>query len=379
MRGTTTSAPELDGRLLLAAIAGALAGIAAPRVTLGAAAWMRSLPAGGRTVRLAAAAVLVGAQGVVLVYLPVAAALAVAWYHFPISITRIVAMLVLVAAVAVASVPARWAARALALGAVASSIASTTTSIALAVVLIGAALSLPGGIVASTRHRSLDWQLLRLGRGARLLGLAMWRRILWRGVGVRRVIACALLPVVICAYEYFITTNNPQLTRTEAAAVIRWSAGIAIALMAAALANVVLISRQPWPWSRSLPWSAGDRVLADARLIGTAIIVFPLLSLPLDVPAALETAAVVPVAALLGASAVRAGRSRQWGAAGETLLFAGIVIVLVAIWPIFALVALALTLPTYRWAVRRERNLRVSEWLELHHEAESDPLWGTTG
>ena len=378
MRGTTTSAPELESRLLLAAIAAALAGIAAPRVILGAAAWMRSLPVAGRIVRFAAAMVLIPAQGIVLVYLPVAVVLAVTWYHLPISITRVVAMLVVVLAVALASVPASWAVRSLAIAAIASSVAATPASIVIALAVIGGASALPGGVSTPARHGTV-LRLLRRRRRSVATGLAMWRRVLWRGVGARRLIGCALIPLLVCAYEYFITTNNPQLTHSASAAVIRWNGGIAVALMAAAVANVVLISRQPWPWARSLPWSAGDRVLADARLIGTAVMVIPVLSLPLDVLAALETAAVVPLAALLGASAVRAGGSRQSGAAGETLFFAGIAIVLVAIWPMFALMALAFTMPTYRWAVRRERNLRVSEWLELHHDAERDPLWGAAG
>ena len=379
LRGTVTSAPELEARLLFVAIAAALAGIASPRVTLGAAVWMRSLPAAGRTVRLAAAIVLVAAQVVALAYLPIAVVLATTWLHLPISITRIVALLVAVCAVAVMSVAAGWTARALALGAIAISIASTPTSIVVAIVLIACALAMPGDVAAPARRRSTWRWRIRSRRTSRMSGMTVWRRILWRGIGLRRLIGCALIPLLICAYAYFITTNNPQLDAGEAASVVRWSGGIAVAFMASALANVVLISRQPWPWSRSLPWSAGDRVLADAHVIGAMVVVIPVLLLPVGVLAALETAAIVPLAALLGASAVRAGGSRQSGAAGETLLVVGVAAILVALWPIVALLELALSVPAYRWAVRRDRNLRGSRWLELHHDAESDPLWSTNG
>jgi hypothetical protein len=41
-----------------------------------------------------------------------------------------------------------------------------------------------------------------------------------------------------------------------------------------------------------------------------------------------------------------------------------------------ALIALAGGPLAFRWAVARERRASVTRWLELHHEAASDPLWG---
>jgi hypothetical protein len=375
IRGIGSTAAETGSRLTLAAIAAALAGIAAPRVTLGTAGWMRSLPSSARTTRVVIALTLVAAQVIVLLFLPIAGVVTVGVYHAPLSIGRMIAMVVLVLAIATAFVPSPWLSRALAAGAAAAAIVSTPTAVVTAVLLVAIAGSLPGDIVTQ-RHGfgSIAGRLRR--RASRARGAAMWRRIVWRGMGLRRAAGCTIIPLLICAYAYFIVTNNLDLTTAESTSVVRWCGGIALALIAASLANVVLISRQPWPWVRSLPWSARQRVLVDAAILGAFGLIVPIVLLPLGLVPALTVAAIVPLASLLGASAIRAGRGRQSGAAGETLGLIGAAAVTVAIWPLTALIVLAAAPLAYRWAVARERRASVTRWLELHHDARSDPLWG---
>lgn len=378
IRGVVSTAPEAGSRLTLAAIAAALAGIAAPRVTLGAAGWMRSLPASGRMTRVVSALTLTAAQAAVLVFLPIAAVVATGAYHAPLSVERVIGMLVLVPAIATAFAPSPWLPRVLAAGGAVAAIQSTALSILAAIILIAVASALPGGPGAhgrrSTWARTSAWRGRPLASRAR--GVAMWRRIIWRGMGLRRAIGCTIIPLLICAYGYFIVTNNVDLTSTESHSVVRWCGGIALALLAASLANIVLISRQPWPWVRSLPWSSSRRVLVDAGILAAFLVVVPIVLLPLSISSALAVAGVVPLASLLGASAVRAGGSRVSGAAGETLALAGVAAVAVAIWPITAAITLAAAPLAFRQGVRRERRTSVTRWLELHHDARSDPLWG---
>ncbi len=379
IRGIVSAAPEAGSRLTLAAIAAALAGIAAPRVTLGAAGWMRSLPASGRMTRIVSALTLTAAQIAVLLFLPIAVVVAVGVYHAPLSIERVVGMVVLVLAIATAFAPSPWLPRAFAALAAAAAIQATVLSIVAAVILIAVASALPGGPVAHRRRpgspAARAW-VARSGLARRARGVAMWRRIVWRGMGVRRAIGCTLIPLLICAYAYFIVTNNIDLTAAESHSVVRWCGGIALAVLAASLANIVLISRQPWPWVRSLPWSSSRRVLVDAGILAACLVVIPIVLLPLSIASALAVAAVVPLASLLGASAIRAGGGRLSGAAGETLVLAGVAAVAVAIWPITAALVLAAAPLAFRQAARRERRTSITRWLELHHDARSDPLWG---
>jgi hypothetical protein len=99
--------------------------------------------------------------------------------------------------------------------------------------------------------------------------------------------------------------------------------------------------------------------------------------LPLAFVPTLLVASMIPLASLLGASAIRAGAGRQSGAAGETVVLVGAAGVAVAVWPIAGLIVLAAAPFAFRWAVERERRTSITRWLELHHEARSDPLWGT--
>lgn len=379
IRGVVSTAPEAGSRLTLAAIGAALAGIAAPRVTLGAAGWMRSLPISGRTTRIVSALTLTAAQIAVLLFLPVAAEVAAGVYHAPLSAARVIGMVVLVLAIATAFAPSPWLPRTLAAAAAVAAIRSTALSAVAAVILIAVASAVPGGAAARRRRTGSSLATAWLGPlrlASRARGVGMWRRIIWRGVGLRRALGCTIIPLLICAYAYFIVTNNVDLTSAESHSVVRWSGGIALAVLAASLANVVLISRQPWPWVRSLPWSSSRRVLVDAGLLAACLVVVPVVLLPLSISSAVAVAAVVPLASLLGASAIRAGGGRQSGAAGETLALAIAAAVAVAIWPMLAILALAAAPLAFGQAVRRERRSAITRWLELHHDARSDPLWG---
>jgi len=108
--------------------------------------------------------------------------------------------------------------------------------------------------------------------------------------------ASAALPIVVGSFAYFITANNPALAPSTAATVVRVCGVLSLGLFAGALANALLAMRQPWPWARSLPWSARARVLGDACVLGIPLCAVPVALCAVNATQALVVASVVPLA-----------------------------------------------------------------------------------
>jgi len=203
----------------------------------------------------------------------------------------------------------------------------------------------------------------------------IWIQTSWRAMRLDGIAATAALPMIVASYAYFITGNNPEMPPSTAATVVRVCGVLAVALYAAALANALLKARQPWPWSRSLPWSSTQRVLADACALGIPLLIIPLGLVAKNASQALVVAALVPFAAAAGAASVRGGPNRLTGAAGECLFDLLLVGGAIAIWPASLFVALAAAPFFVRLGARRERDAIATRWAELHHDSAGDPNW----
>jgi hypothetical protein len=195
-------------------------------------------------------------------------------------------------------------------------------------------------------------------------------RIAWRAIGRGLVGAWFLGLLPVGAAFAFITNNElaPEHVRLGA----RLGAGLAVMLLLAQMAEALAVRRPAWPWSRSLPWSAAQRVSSDAIFLG--IHALPLIVLAALIhPAALTVLGILPLLALRAAGAMRRAPERRTGAAGEVLLEGSLLAALVALLPWTALLPLILAPWAWRAAAERERAQKVSRWLELHHLAVGDP------
>jgi hypothetical protein len=150
---------------------------------------------------------------------------------------------------------------------------------------------------------------------------------------------------------------------------------VGLAFFAASATNALLASRQPWPWARSLPWSARDRVIVDAIVLGAPLIVVVAVVAPVHWPSGLLMVCLVPFVGTLCAGALRGAATKQFGAAGLCLAISIPAGVLVAIWPVLAVLVLACTPVLLRWATARERDSRATRFAELRHSAAGDPMW----
>jgi len=239
-------------------------------------------------------------------------------------------------------------------------------------VAISKVLSLiPGAIVtamvgsvarpATTRRR---WW-----RPAGRLPLRVNRRaVSWRVVP-------ALLPAALpLALAWFYRVNNSDLSAGEASAAAQLGGMLGLTMTLAGLANALHARRPVWSWSRSLPWSARQRVVDDAMSLSLGLLPVLVVVAVMDRVALLRVVLVVPVLVLTAAGAMRRAGSRLASSAGEPVLLGVVLAFVCAIWPWTVVLAASATPLALRVASGRERNAQASRWTELHHYGSGDPL-----
>lgn len=149
---------------------------------------------------------------------------------------------------------------------------------------------------------------------------------------------------------------------------------LSIFLFCAFIAGRLSERRPVWPWIRSLPWTARERVLIDA--IFMAILSFPQLSLTalLDIRALWPVACSLPLVVIVASLIMRRGYKYRLGA-GEMITYVGIAgAVTISLFPWISLLYLALTPLSIKYAADEEKNQKVSLWHEMQHLAAGDPL-----
>ncbi len=188
-------------------------------------------------------------------------------------------------------------------------------------------------------------------------------------------ITLAHLPAALVAAPTGLTIQNNELTPDQSDLVLRLGTSLAITATVLATATLLSARRPPWAWSRSLPWSARQRVAADAGLL-------LLVASPILIPVLyLRATSALSVLTLLVFLTVRLpGRMRN-SLRGLTKLGAWTYIeallaaLLTSVQPMTALV-LGLASPLFLEAsARREQSLKVGLYLERRFDAarEAEP------
>jgi hypothetical protein len=334
--GTVSSARDWSVLAIFAGVCLAFATVALPRVTLGLGGWMRSLPASSAEHRWAAIVALSASQFFCITFALFAVATTVGVYHAPLSPAKLIALPLIVTSVS-------------------------------ALVLL----------TAGTKRRRVEpsrvseWQFLRDTRYA----FVYWVRFSWAAIPRAAVFSAVMLPAVFIAFAYVVLLHNPDLPPSTAHRTVRITGSLAGGALAASLSNALLRSRPTWAWSRSLPWSSVQRVVADVVAIGAPLFIALATLLPLDAWDALAVLATVPAIAVASAGSLRAGASRQTGAAGEVAIVATICGALIAVAPLLAVIPLAVTPILLRMYAARDRRIISSRFEELQHDALGDAAW----
>ncbi len=358
-----------DGSRLLAlgfaALGVTLASQAGPALRLGLGGWIRSLPMTAATHRRAMAAALIVPLAPLLVVVLGSVGLTLVAYQSPIDMVRVAGLFCSLGLAGAAGVPVtRWW-----VGwpvAAAGAVAALSGGIGIAAALaLGVVWNLVAGPISVPRHHAGGWH-----QSPRWLG----PMIAWRALG-SRMIPATVAPLMLCGAAYLYRVNN-HLTVAESAGVTRLAVSMALVVTLAAMADLLVVRRPPWPWARSLPAGSRARVLDDVITMAVPAVPTLLVALGLDRRALLVGLVGLPVLALLAAGAIRRAPGRISRASGEFLITGSAVAVGVTIWPVAALAGLA-AIPVLWWhAARADRRLVVTRWQSLHHQAGGDSLAG---
>jgi hypothetical protein len=359
-----------EGRRPWAAVASliaiALAAQALPTLRLGLGGWIRSLPLDHRQHRRATTLALVLPQAPVIVGWLIAIA-AVAGAGPQLSPSLLLGFLVGTVAAGAVAVPVErgWIARPLALGAAATWTFGTWWSIGASLLLliawdgVAGAITLPG---RASPHRGLAHRRIGLTITLRALGL--------------RLVGPVTVAVVAVGFAWAYRVNN-GFTVARAAFGTRVTVLVGIVLAAGLVADALLVRRRPWPWLRSLPTTARERVIEDGVVVAIPGLIAWALTVRLDWRTAGVVAAVLPTVALLAVTALRWSSGKLLRATGTLFWLAAPLVASVAIWPATAMGWLALA-PASLWlAARADRRLVVTGWEPLHHAAAGDSLAGS--
>lgn len=350
--------------LLFSVFSLSIAGIAASRICLGLTGWIRHLPISSQTNRRLAALAILIAQIPMLVFL-----------FFPIIIlskssgimliTYIIGLpfLGLASAVCVLPVQRKLLTRPLAAAACIFS-SSGNWSFLIAGFILIACCDLLSGSLAPGRKRSHFHRAFK--------GSLLYASISWRSLRLR-VIPSYIIPLLILGgTSLFISNNNFNPHLSTQATLFGGVLGLTILL--ATLANMLASRRPPWPWARSLPWSARLRVVIDALFLTVSTL--PLLVVPalMNITAVGPLVAIFPSFTLLASFSIRRASEYRIGVFGMILIYGLFGAFLISLLPLISLLFLALSPLTLRYAVEEERCQKVSRWLELHHLAAGDSL-----
>jgi len=339
---------------------------AAPRVSRGLDGWVRHLPISGLSLRRAAVGAVMLATGPLLLAFAVLALVAEGNRR---PALLFAGFLLAAWAAGLATVPAirgGWA-RVLAVPAGLLAFRADLLSLLAAAALAFLADRLAGPLDRSG-PRAPTFRFRRLPFA--------WR-IAWRAIA-RRLPGTYLSSLLPLACGWAFVAHNPLSDRHRALGA-SLAGGLAAVLVLAGLAESLALLRPVWPWARSLPWSARERVREDALLVGLHALV-ALLPAAFIAPASGSLAwalagqlALLPPLAVLAAAAIRRTPERRTGAAGEILFAGSLTVALTALVPWLALAALLATPWLIRRAALREQRQSVSRWLEIHHLAVGDP------
>ncbi|MHB8054877.1 MAG: hypothetical protein ACYDH3_06475 [Candidatus Aminicenantales bacterium] len=354
--------------MVVAAALFAAAGTTRKSVCFGLGGWIRSLPAGGRAHRRAAVFALSLAQSPITVLLFASMMVGTAGVIQD-PVAGAVGLVIASVAAASAVVPAKNRFLRILFGGAAAILAGSgnLAYIGFAGLILVALDYLSGPLRISKAGPGRRHWMFPLGfpalLGVRALGITGWSGFLPAGV-------------VVGATALFLKNN--VLSETLRNAAMRAGGTLSIAVFLAFTAGLLVAGRAPWPWSRSWPRTARQRILSDALLLGIPAL---LLCVPLQWvgwPAVWGAAAYLPAGAARAAGAVNGPRETRSKILGTLQLEGSLAAGVFGLWPQAGFLFLALTPFLIAAAARLEKTLKVTAWDELHHDASGDPgSWST--
>ena len=359
----------LDGGFLLSWIFTTLlclimASLVARRVCLGLNGWIRHLPAAGSIHRRMAGIAIFAAQIPLLIILAGLAFMSSKLFKVPAApyLTGLI-LVGLACGLCVLPIKRKIISRPLAILAGISLSSNNWWLLIPGILLLLATDALSGPLIQKKRRPAF----YKPFKGIFLVAL-----INWRALRLRILIPYLLSLPFLGAAQLFIANNGPPPLLAER--VIRFGGAMGLIFFCSVFANILAARRPPWPWIRSLPWSAKSRILLDSSFICLHFLPFLIIVGKMDLKSMLPLAASSPLFVLYSVYSVRHTFESPIGASWKVLLYGAMGALLLCLIPWSCLFFLALTPWILNEAIKAEKSQKVSRWLELHHLAAGDPL-----
>lgn len=356
------------GSLLMGLVSSILslsvAAMAAPRICLGLNGWIRHLPARSLTHRRLAGIAITVAQTPVLLVLALLSLIAFAVFHVsPIFYLLGLPILGLSAGLCVLPVQRNLLAKPLSFAACILSTSGHWIFLTIAIVLLIIADQSAGSISPSRKSRMSQRSLSGSLSNASIVFRALRLRILF-----------PYLPALFVLGLTSLFLANNALSPHQMFRAVIFGGTLSVAMFCAFIANSLAVRRPPWPWARSLPWSAKQRITTDALLIGLSAIPILFLVMLIKIQAIWPVVVCFPPLVFFASLTVRRAFEYQLGAVWQTLFVGTTASVLICLVPLISIVFLAMTPLLIKYGAEQEKQQKVSRWLEMHHLAAGDSL-----
>jgi hypothetical protein len=355
---------NLVSALFFSAVSLGTAAIAAPRICLGLTGWIRHLPLSSQTNRRLAGLAIFAALIPVLVFLAVPHIILLKNLEIPLTIHVLgFPFLGLASALCVLPVQRKRLARPLAVAACLLSVMGKWPLL-LAGVLAIVVCDLVSGPLLPVRKRPHFHGGLK--------GYLLYATISWRALKLRFLASYIFALLVIGASALFISNNsfNPYLS-TKA---LLFGGALSLAIVCAGTGSILASRRPSWPWARSLPWSARQRIVMDSLFLGVHAIPLLVLVAIINISAAAPLALSLPLLTIHTSLVIRRSSEYRMGVSGKIFMLGLPGSFLITLLPFISFFYLASAPLALKYAIKEERCQKVSRWLELHHLAAGDSL-----
>lgn len=341
-----------------------VAAMAAPRVCLGLNGWIRHLPARSLTHRRLAGIAITVAQTPLLLILALLALISFGSFQVsPLLYLLGLPVLGLAAGLCVLPVRHNLLTRPMAFTACLLSASGHWIFLTCAIILLVVADQRAGPLARSRKSHLAHGSLSSSLSNASIVYRALRLRI--------------LLPYIPPLFVFGLTSlflANNTLTPHQTFRGVVFGGTLALAIFSSFFANALSARRPPWPWARSLPWSAKQRYITDSFLICFSaiplLILIAIIRIQAIWPAALCALPFAFFASLIMRRAIDYSSGTLW----QILIVETTGSVLVCLIPLISVVFFALTPLILRYGTELEKQQRVSRWLEIHHLAAGDSL-----
>jgi hypothetical protein len=357
-----------NGSLLMGLVSSILslsvAAMAAPRICLGLNGWIRHLPARGLTHRRLAAIAISVAQMPILLVLAILALIAFAIFQIsPILYLLGLPILGLASGLCVLPVQRNLLSKLLSSAACILSTSGHWIFLTIAILLLVIA-DLTAGIL-SPSHKSRVSQRSRTSPLTNAI-------IVLRALRLRMLFLYLPALLVLGLTSLFLSNNT--LTPHQTFRAVIFGGTLSASMLCAFISNSLAVRRPPWPWVRSLPWSAKQRITTDALLIALSTIPILFLVILINFQAIWPVAIYIPPLVFFASLTIRQAFDNQLGAVWQILIAGTTASVLICLVPLLSVVFLAITPLLIKHAAKQDKNQKVSRWLEIHHLAAGDSL-----